>query len=297
MHSFLKAVGFSNLEGRTEEEKLMNLVIENASERQVAKLTDRRSAVEMYMEVAEGVGIVICGEYDERGNFHTEHYFPILKGQNSSMTEAVYVNKRVDTNAFTGMCDDYRVGVSLIFYIQNRIDLLNRPIPRRDRTKYPISLTALSGEGKILLPVQKTKVETERVKADLKNRSSLIAEAKKGNQEAMESLTLDDIDQYALVSKRIRTEDIYSIVETTFIPYGSESDNYTVLGYITDVRECVNSYTKERLYILSLLCNELSFEVCINQKNLLGTPASGRRFRGNVWMQGRIELFAGEAFQ
>ena len=290
MHSFLKAVGFSDLEGRTDEEKLMNLVIENATERQVAKISDKRSAVELYMEVAENVGMILCGEYDERGNFHAEYYFPVLKGQNTSMTEAVYINKRVDTNAYTGMCDDYRIGVSLIFYIQNKMDLLGRPISRRDRTKYPVTLTALAGEGKILLPVQKTRVEVEKVKADLQNRSSLIAEAKKGNQEAMESLTMDDIDQYALVSRRIRKEDIYSIVETTFIPYGSESDNYTVLGYITDVRECVNTYTKERLYVLSLLCNELPFEVCINQNNLVGEPVPGRRFRGNVWMQGRIEF-------
>ncbi|MGN0505224.1 MAG: DUF3881 family protein [Lachnospiraceae bacterium] len=290
MHSFLKAVGFSDLEGRTDEEKLMNLVIENATERQVAKITDKRSAVELYMEVAENVGLVLCGEYDERGNFHAEYYFPVLKGQNVSMTEAVYINKRVDTNAFTGMCDDYRIGVSLIFYIQNKMDLLGRNVSRRDRTRYPITLTALAGEGKILLPVQKTRVEVEKVKADLQTRSSLIAEAKKGNQEAMESLTMDDIDQYALVSRRIRKEDIYSIVETTFIPYGSESDNYTVLGYITDVRECVNTYTKERLYILSLLCNELPFEVCINQNSLVGEPVPGRRFRGNVWMQGKIEV-------
>ena len=95
MHSFLKAVGFSDLEGRTDEEKLMNLVIENATERQVAKISDKRSAVELYMEVAENVGMILCGEYDERGNFHAEYYFPVLKGQNTSMTEAVYINKRV----------------------------------------------------------------------------------------------------------------------------------------------------------------------------------------------------------
>ena len=31
-------------------------------------------------------------------------------------------------------------------------------------------------------------------------------------------------------------------------------------------------------------------DVCINEKDLLGEPAIGRRFRGNVWMQGNLCL-------
>ena len=31
-------------------------------------------------------------------------------------------------------------------------------------------------------------------------------------------------------------------------------------------------------------------QVCINEKDLLGEPAIGRRFRGNVWMQGNLCL-------
>lgn len=291
MHSFLKAVGFSDVTSRSEEEKIINMVIENGSERQVAKLSDTCSTVEIFMEVADETGVVVRGEYDDRGNFHVEHFFPIHKGQNMSACEAIFINKRVDTDAYTGMCDDYRVGVSLIFYLQNKIDYINKKWDRNDRTKYPIYLSALATDGKILLPVQSFTKENEKVKSDQKARTSLIAEAKKGNQEAMESLTMEDIDQYALVSRRIRKEDIYSIVETSFIPYGSESDNYTILGYISDVKECINSYTKETILILSLLCNDIELDVCINKDSLVGEPLPGRRFRGNVWMQGRVELF------
>lgn len=290
MHSFLKAIGFSNLEGCTDEEALIRLVMENAEQRQVARISDKRSAVELYMEVADNVGITLCGEYDEQGSFHPEYYFPMLKGQNVSMTEAVHLNQRVDNSAITGMSDDYRIGVSMIFYLQNKMELLGRDIKKRDKNKYPVMLTALAGEGKVLLPVQKNKTEEEQGGDEIKNRSALIAEAKKGNRDAIESLTMDDIDLYALVNRRIRKEDIYSIVETTFIPYGTESDNYTVLGYITGIKECVNSYTKESLYLLSLVCNELPFEVCINKKDLEGEPVLGRRFRGNVWMQGKMEV-------
>ena len=68
-------------------------------------------------------------------------------------------------------------------------------------------------------------------------RKRLIAEAKQGNQEAIDSLTIEDIDAYVMVSRRVQHEDIYSIVENTFIPYGSESDNYTIIATILSWRE------------------------------------------------------------
>ncbi len=290
MHSFLKSIGFGNIKSRTDEEKLINLVIENATERQVFRFSEKRAFIEMFLEVCEDTGVIVRGEQDDRGNFHVSHYVPVHRGQVITSEEAVFVNKRVDTDAYTGMCDDYRLGVSLIFYIQNVVDLLQHPILKKDRRKYSMYLSALASEGKILLPVEKTAREAEKVRTDLKNRSELIAEAKQGNQEAMQSLTFDDIDQYALVSRRVRNEDVYSIVETSFIPYGSESDNYSILGYITNVEERTNSYTKEEFYLLSIECNEMNFNVCIQKNDLLGEPQVGRRFRGNVWMQGKVEV-------
>ena len=290
MHSFLKAVGFGSVKSRTDEEKLINLVIENATERQVFRMSEERSIVELTMEVAEDTGVVVRGETDARGNFHVAHYFPIHRGKTITTEEPLFVNKRVDTDAYTGMCDDYRIGVSLIFYIQNVVDLLKNPIRKKERRRCPVYLSALATEGKILLPVEKTRKEAEKVKSDLQNRSALIAEAKQGNQEAMQSLTFDDIDQYAVVSRRIRKEDIYSIVETSFIPYGSESDNYSILGYITNVEKQTNSFTKEEFYVLTVECNEMNYNVCIHTEDLLGEPLVGRRFRGNIWLQGRVEV-------
>ena len=290
MHSFLKAIGFGSVKSRTDEEKLINLVIENATEKQVFRMSEERSVVELLMEVSEDTGVVVRGETDARGNFHVAHYFPFHRGNSVTTEEPLFVHKRVDTDAYTGMCDDYRIGVSLIFYIQNVVDLLKNPIRKKERRRCPVYLSALATEGKVLLPVEKTKKEAEKVKSDLQNRSALIAEAKQGNQEAMQSLTFDDIDQYAVVSRRIRKEDIYSIVETSFIPYGSESDNYSILGYINSVEKQTNSYTKEEFYVLNVECNEMNYDICIHADDLLGEPLPGRRFRGNVWMQGKVEV-------
>jgi hypothetical protein len=35
-------------------------------------------------------------------------------------------------------------------------------------------------------------------------------------------------------------------------------------------------------------CNDLNFDICINEKDLMGSPEIGRRFKGTIWLQGKI---------
>lgn len=290
MHSYLKAIGFSKLKNRMELEAIIELVVSKATEKKLVNLEDGTIIAELSMEFADDIGITVYGEYDTEKKFHVEHYFPYFKGKNISTKEEIYISKRVDTDSYTGMCDDYRLGVSLIFYLQNILDYLERRKRFHGAVAAPVALSGLATEGRILLPVEKNDVQIRNSKTEIKNRIQLIAEAKQGNQEAMDNLTIDDIDLYAKVSKRIQQEDIYSIVDTSFIPYGSESDNYTIIGIIISCKSMLNIETKEELYTLELDCNNMYFEVCINKSNLLGEPKPGRRFKGNVWLQGRVEF-------
>lgn len=289
MHSFLKTVGFRNLKSRKDVEQLVRLIIEQGAERYLATLSGKTMFAEILLEVAENVGVALRGEYDEQGNFHMEHYFPYLKGQNISSKEVVFISKRVDTDAYTGMCDDYRLGVSLIFYLQNVTDYVSSGYPE-ERRVHPITLAALASEGKILLPTLSMKEVPMKEPVEASGRTKLLEAARNGDKEAMEALTIDDIDLYAQISNRLKSEDIYSIVETTFIPYGSESDNYTILAMIESVSECKNRITGEELYCMDLRCNDLCFPVCISKKDLYGEPKVGRRFRGNIWMQGTVDF-------
>jgi hypothetical protein len=288
MHSFLRAIGYGNLTNHREEQELIQKAIKNAQKKHIYMDENMRIA-ELSFEVAPGIGVVVRGEYDAEEEFHMEHYFPYLKGNIVSTAEEIFISKRVDTDAYTGMCDDFRLGVSLIFYLQNVVDYLKMGKLSESQI-HPVIATGLAKEGKILLPT-KQNIRAEKIMdADLTQRSKLLSEAKKGNQEAIESLTLDDIDLYSMVSRRVRREDIYSIVNTSFIPYGSESDNYIVLGTIENVRVEKNIWTDEQVYILQLCCNQMEFEVCISRKDLFGEPLVGRRFRGIVWMQGYVDF-------
>ena len=107
---------------------------------------------------------------------------------------------------------------------------------------------------------------------------------------AIETLTLEDMDIYSKVSRRLATEDVYSIVDSYFMPYGVECDLYSIMGEILAIRERENTLTGERLYQMKLDVNELEFDVCVPKKEVLGEPEIGRRFKGEIWLQGYVNF-------
>jgi len=287
----MRAIGFSEYRDRSELDELFSMIIDQPTEKKIYHLDNGKFFTEIKKEFAKDIGITLRGEMDEDGKFYMEHYYPYAKSYYISTKEETNFMKRVDTEAYTGMCDDVRLGVSLIFYLQNVVDYLNEGKGKEKKgIAWPINLSALSVSGKILLPLEYNEKLTKSNTADIQYRRQLIAEAKKGNQEAIDSLTIDDIDMYAMISRRAKYEDIYTIVETSFTPYGSESDNYTVLGTIMDMDYMVNEMTGEKLVRLLINCNDAILQILINQKDLYGEPAIGRRFKGNIWLQGYIDF-------
>lgn len=76
------------------------------------------------------------------------------------------------------------------------------------------------------------------------------------------------------------------------MPCGIECDQYSVIGEITGIELSANRITKEEVYDLTLDCNDMIFHVVINRQDLLGEPKVGRRFKGQVWMQGTVQFEA-----
>ena len=142
----------------------------------------------------------------------------------------------------------------------------------------------------MLLPVLKNENQEKKQKEEVKNRMMLMDAARTGDPAAIESLTLDDIDTYSKVSRRLVSEDIFTIVDTYIMPYGVECDCYSIMGEILELDEIENEYSGERLYVMNLDVNGLIFDICVPVKEVVGEPAVGRRFKGNIWMQGRINF-------
>ena len=119
MHRFLRAVGFSSIKTRHELDKLVGIIMDQPNLTKKASLGSENIYTEITKEFAPHTGITLRGEYDKLGFFYLEHYFPYCESMLITSHEDITVNKRVDTSAFTGMCDDLRIGISMIFYLQN----------------------------------------------------------------------------------------------------------------------------------------------------------------------------------
>lgn len=290
MHSYLRAIGFHENMRKSTEEKMIADIIQYPAGMEVATDSNGNEFIELTMEVADQMGIKVCGEYGEDGAFHMDYYYPYLQGTGITTEEEIEVERHAEHESYAGVCDEMKLGVTLIFYLQNVAQYLGEH--RRNPRIRPFSATlaALSVEGKIIMPICKDEKQKQSIKENNQNRSHLIAAAREGDEEAIESLTLEDIDTYTMLSRRIMHEDVLSIVDTSFMPYGIESDQYAIIAEILDFHYVTNSVTEERICIMNVNCNDLIYDVCINCRDLLGEPAVGRRFKGVIWLQGQVHF-------
>ncbi|SDB52355.1 protein of unknown function [Pseudobutyrivibrio sp. YE44] len=289
MHQYLPAIGFTKL-NKTAIEELITEITLRPDYQESAIDYEGNQFVELRYMVADNVGLVLRGVFNEKDEFILDYYYPSYFGESISIKNDVEVIKQTDKDNYYAMCDEIRLGVNLIFQLQNMGAFLRKNLKDKKSYNSDIRLAALSVDGKILLPVYDN--EKSRIKEKMNNqkRINLVEQAREGNEEALENLTMDEIDLYQRISRRVTREDILSVVTTFFMPYGIENDKYEVLGNILDVKEVVNHLTMEELVLMIVESNDVVFEVCINKKNLYGEPAVGRRFKGIIWLQGTVDF-------
>lgn len=291
MHKYMRAIGFSEFTDRKRLKELLTSVIIDSTSRAYTTNQDDILLGEFCKDFAEDIGIAVCGEFDDEDKFIYDYYYPYMRGTVISSTEDVSVERHAAKESYAGVCDDIKVGVSLIFYLQNMIPYIKAQVQNRLPIKgTTLTLSALSLNGTIMMPIKKDERQKQKIQKDTSVRNKLIAAARQGDEEALETLTLEDMDIYSTISKKIHKEDVFSLVDTYFMPYGVECDQYSILGEILTCKKVKNQLTGEEVYQMTILCNELTFDVCINIMDVFGEPKAGRRFKGTIWLQGFINF-------
>ena len=233
MHKYMRAIGFSEYTDRKKLKSLLTSTIVDSTKR--AYTTNKNDILlgEFCKDFAEQMGVAVCGEFDDEDKFIYDYYYPYLRGTTVSSQEDVSVERHASKESYAGVCDDIKVGVSMIFYLQNMIPYIKAQVQKRLPIRgTTLTLSALSLSGTIMMPIKKNERQKQKIQRDSKVRNKLIAAARKGDEDALETLTLEDMDIYTSISKKIHKEDIFSLVDTYFMPYGVECDQYSVLGEI-----------------------------------------------------------------
>lgn len=287
MHSYLQSIGFKNISKDLLSE-VFYLAAKNPTGYDITLDSLGNEFSEIRYEIADNMGIAFRGSYNDNDIFNCEYYFPYYESMIKSSNATVHVVKESDRECYQGVCEDNNVGIDVIFHLQNMIPYISSYDETTTIAPADVSMSGLSLEGKIILPIYSDEKTIKNRRKAKVVREEWLSKAREGDADAYEKLTLDDMDKYTMISKRIQSEDVLSIVRSTFMPSGIENDKYSIIGEIIDIKQLANEITNQNVYILSVDCNDLKIDVCINQDDLLGQPAIGRRFKGVIWTQGRI---------
>lgn len=285
-HKYLRAIGFSKYKSTHSVEPLLHAVVHGSLQTCLVQEEDVVCG-QLSRDFGEDFGLSVYGEFTEENVFHPEYFFPYVKSDIISTKEVSTVERYYDRNAYGAMCEDPTLGVSLIFYLCNGLEYARRSVSKTETNQIKgVFLSALSLNGMIILPVDKGLQGGSNARTSVLSRNLLMEAAWNGDEKALEDLTIDDMNLAQEVGERSAHEDIYTIVHTSFMPFGLESDQYSIVGIIEEYKLVKNHLTDEEMYRMIINCNEMRFTVMINRLDLLGAPDVGRRFKGEIWLQG-----------
>lgn len=319
MNTYLRAIGFSKIE---DTEELNEFFSKNLEEKYlVANVTGGDRIIGQYnIGVTQNAGIAFIGEHPEREHVLCDYYFPYAMSHTPFAIDECLVRRYRDRDAYLGIVDDAPLGFSLVFYLTNPV--LYNSFVKSGKEYYVknIYLAGLSIGGVIILPLEDE--ESDASSADVlsdnydatnefDNPDDVSLDEKKNNYINFNS---DDIKQdminHPLNDKefakrkmeqldllldnllvRSQKEDLFSIVHTTISPADSlECDEYDIIGDIISCTQKVNVWTDEVIWDLKVKALDIIINVFINAEDLVGEPMAGRRFKGQIWLQGEIEF-------
>ena len=147
MHQYLKAIGFDEIHSKKEFIHILKEVEESYSQIMAVSYDANVEYCEIRKEYGEDIGIALCGELDAEETFDMEYYFPYFDGSEVSLYSEIQVEKSIDKEQYIGVCEDSRLGISLIFNLQNGIEYLAQKPAHFQEHKAAISLSGLATSG------------------------------------------------------------------------------------------------------------------------------------------------------
>ena len=323
MHKYLRAIGFSKLNTKKQIKEFIKNNLNEENLISTCKTKDKRIIGQYNIKICSNAGLSVLQEQDIDDSISINYYFPYAKGYDQTLIEDCSIERHSDKDSYAGIIDDSRLGMAIIFYLVNVNEYTSLTKKNKaDDIKYnKIYLSALSEGGKIILPLaHKNDNNIDFSKYYRKEKEEDIVEEIKNNETQLESVLegvsdneiIPEIEQksniisvpilqipiaedydammYRTINDRYKKEDLYSIVDTSMVPYGIECDKYLVIADILSVSKKQNEWTKENIVEMRVSSLGIKFNIVINEKDLIGEPKPGRRFRGVIWLQGIVEF-------
>lgn len=286
---YISALGFSSYNTKEKAEKLVTDIIEAPNTRYISNYKTDEIKVEYYKEYGNEFGLIVRGALSSTEELTVYSLIPYAIGSHITDTHEIDVVKGDKKDIYNAYCEESKSGTPVSFFLQNVIDYLEIE-DQEDVYIEGVRLVAFSVEGTVILPIDKDETDVLLEEEEDVFREELLEKARNGDEEAMQILEEEALESSEILQERLKDEDLLSILEGFFVPMGEHDDIYSLLGTIIDVTQTMNKMTNEKIFILSIKCMNLILDVYINDKDIVGVPSVGMRFKGTSWVHGLIEF-------
>ena len=126
MHKFLRAAGFSMYQKKRDINILLRCLSKEARCSRCFQIDRETSIYELKTEIADGIGIAMYGELDDKDELEIEYYYPYLLNKEVTSKADCSIQRHTEKETYAGLLDEYKVGISLIFYLLNPIEYRER---------------------------------------------------------------------------------------------------------------------------------------------------------------------------
>ena len=152
MHKYLNAIGFHDIASEREWYQILLESEKNFSGYDRIALDEHTDLCELRREYGNGIGISSYGFIDENDEaFRRECYFPYFSGSGVSSYADIAVEQKTFSPTYVGVCEDVKLGCSIIFHIQNGMEYIKEAtLGGLNKSSISVTFSGLALSGKIL---------------------------------------------------------------------------------------------------------------------------------------------------
>ena len=104
MHKYLRSIGYGCISTRTELNGFLKKIESDYTCHELVSLDEEADFCEYQRECGAGIGVAVCGDMDMRERFYRQYYYPYFIGSGISSYADIVVEKRMDREAYVGIC-------------------------------------------------------------------------------------------------------------------------------------------------------------------------------------------------
>ncbi len=238
--------------------------------------SDFEKIIDVKRRYTEDVSILIRSTLNTENALDVRLFIVSAEHGSFNRSENVRVSYNSDNIVAVAYTESEKTGTPINFVVNN-VEEYEEAVNYESKVS-GVYLSAFSSDAMIVLPI-----DEEESEAAIESGEDMVNKVLGGDA------TDDDfLDDMTMIRELLKTEDVLSVLEVYFFPIQDFDTMYSALGTILEVDKARIRYSENFLYKLKIRTMGLVIDVFVNEKNLLGEPSVGMRFKGNIWLHGRI---------